>query len=246
MPYVSFYLNIIPGTKWVAANIHQFSQYGDLRKNASLRSEAKVGSNMVSQPARTALSPIWTFHRGGSGTVANTKINNGMYVRLLKASQLQLLKIWADLFNKCVTVGNILNSWRQLTIELLCMGKEAQTIQGIALEYCTFKVFTRLSRNTEQCTRVAPVRHLVWVQIWKIDNPHIGKPAHWHHSSIRTMSKDSTNFSIIIITRGWNNRPLSGRSVKWTLFPPPTMQIKKKLKHTWFSLTVRKCSTCWA
>jgi hypothetical protein len=30
---------------------------------------------------------------------------------------------------------------------------------------------------------------------------------------------------IIIITRGWHNRPLSGRSVKWTLIPPPTMQI---------------------
>jgi hypothetical protein len=26
----------------------------------------------------------------------------------------------------------------------------------------------------------------------------------------------------------WHNRPLSGRSVEWTLIPPPTMQIKKK------------------
>jgi hypothetical protein len=39
----------------------------------------------------------------------------------------------------------------------------------------------------------------------------------------------STDFSIIITTRGWHNRPLSGRSVEWTLIPPPTMQIKKKL-----------------
>jgi hypothetical protein len=40
----------------------------------------------------------------------------------------------------------------------------------------------------------------------------------------------STDFSIIIITRGWYNRPLSGRSVEWTLIPPPTMLIKKKIK----------------
>jgi hypothetical protein len=26
----------------------------------------------------------------------------------------------------------------------------------------------------------------------------------------------STNFSIIIITRGWHNRPMGGRSAEWT------------------------------
>jgi hypothetical protein len=31
----------------------------------------------------------------------------------------------------------------------------------------------------------------------------------------------STNFSIIIITQGWHNRPISGRSANWT--PPPTI-----------------------
>jgi hypothetical protein len=31
----------------------------------------------------------------------------------------------------------------------------------------------------------------------------------------------STDFSIIIISRGWHNRPLSGCSVEWTLVPPP-------------------------
>jgi hypothetical protein len=36
----------------------------------------------------------------------------------------------------------------------------------------------------------------------------------------------STDFSIIIITRGWHSRPLSGRSVEWTLIPPPTMEKK--------------------
>jgi hypothetical protein len=38
-------------------------------------------------------------------------------------------------------------------------------------------------------------------------------------------AKHSTDFSIIIITRGWHNRPLSGRSVEWTLISPPAMQI---------------------
>jgi hypothetical protein len=27
---------------------------------------------------------------------------------------------------------------------------------------------------------------------------------------------DSTNFSIIVITRGWHNRPIDGRSAEWT------------------------------
>jgi hypothetical protein len=33
----------------------------------------------------------------------------------------------------------------------------------------------------------------------------------------------STNFSIIIITRGWQNRPISGRSAEWTQldYTPP-------------------------
>jgi hypothetical protein len=29
-------------------------------------------------------------------------------------------------------------------------------------------------------------------------------------------ANNSTNFSIIIITRGWHNRPISGRSAEWT------------------------------
>jgi hypothetical protein len=28
--------------------------------------------------------------------------------------------------------------------------------------------------------------------------------------------QSSTNFSIIIITRGWHNRPIGGRSAEWT------------------------------
>jgi hypothetical protein len=31
----------------------------------------------------------------------------------------------------------------------------------------------------------------------------------------------STNFSIIVITRGWHNRPISGLSAKWTQLTPP-------------------------
>jgi hypothetical protein len=38
----------------------------------------------------------------------------------------------------------------------------------------------------------------------------------------------STNFSIIIITQGWHNRPISGRSAEWTqLDSTPTVPIKK-------------------
>jgi hypothetical protein len=38
----------------------------------------------------------------------------------------------------------------------------------------------------------------------------------------------STNFSIIIIARGWHNTPISGRSTEWTqLIPPPLYQFKK-------------------
>jgi hypothetical protein len=38
----------------------------------------------------------------------------------------------------------------------------------------------------------------------------------------------STNFSIIIITRGWHNRPAGGRSAEWTqLDTTPTIQIKR-------------------
>jgi hypothetical protein len=43
------------------------------------------------------------------------------------------------------------------------------------------------------------------------------------------LSNHSTNFSIIIITRGWHNRPIGARSAEWTqLDSTPTIQIKKK------------------
>jgi hypothetical protein len=41
----------------------------------------------------------------------------------------------------------------------------------------------------------------------------------------------STNFSIIIITRGWHNKPIGGRSAEWTQFdskPPYYTNLKKK------------------
>jgi hypothetical protein len=54
---------------------------------------------------------------------------------------------------------------------------------------------------------------------------------HWGRFSPSTSvspANHSTDFSIIIITWGWHSRPFSGRSVEWTLIPPPTIQIKKK------------------
>jgi hypothetical protein len=57
---------------------------------------------------------------------------------------------------------------------------------------------------------------------------------HWGRFSPSTSvspANYSTNFSIMIITRGWHNRPLSGRSAEWTLIPPPNMQIKKNKSY---------------
>jgi hypothetical protein len=42
---------------------------------------------------------------------------------------------------------------------------------------------------------------------------------HWRRFSLSTSvspANHSTNFSIIIITRGWHNRPIGGRSAEWT------------------------------
>jgi hypothetical protein len=43
---------------------------------------------------------------------------------------------------------------------------------------------------------------------------------HWGRfspsTSVSPANHHSTNFSIIIITRGWHNRPFSGRSAEWT------------------------------
>jgi hypothetical protein len=41
----------------------------------------------------------------------------------------------------------------------------------------------------------------------------------------------STNFSIIMITQGWHNRPINGHSDEWTqLDSTPHPQLKKILK----------------
>jgi hypothetical protein len=56
---------------------------------------------------------------------------------------------------------------------------------------------------------------------------------HWDRFSSGTSvspANHSTNFSIITITRGWHNRPLSGRSAEWNKMysTPHTIPIKKK------------------
>jgi hypothetical protein len=55
---------------------------------------------------------------------------------------------------------------------------------------------------------------------------------HWGRfspsTSVSPANLHSTKFSIIIITRGWHSRPISGRSTEWAqLTPPPTIEIKK-------------------
>jgi hypothetical protein len=43
---------------------------------------------------------------------------------------------------------------------------------------------------------------------------------HWDsfspNTSVSPANHHLTNFSIIIITRGWHNRPIGGRSAEWT------------------------------
>jgi hypothetical protein len=38
----------------------------------------------------------------------------------------------------------------------------------------------------------------------------------------------STNFSIVIITRRWQNRPISGRSAEWTQLDSTSQYTSKK------------------
>jgi hypothetical protein len=57
---------------------------------------------------------------------------------------------------------------------------------------------------------------------------------HWGRfppsTSVSPANHHSTNFSIIIITRGWHNRPTGGRSAEWTqLDSNPHYTNKKKV-----------------
>jgi hypothetical protein len=67
---------------------------------------------------------------------------------------------------------------------------------------------------------------------------------HWDrfspNTSVSPATHHSTNFSIIIINRGGNNRPICGRSDQWIQLdstPPPTTSIKKnpilQMTHHW-------------
>jgi hypothetical protein len=56
----------------------------------------------------------------------------------------------------------------------------------------------------------------------------------WHCSRFSpstsvSPANHSTNLSIIIITRGWHNRPISSRSAEWTQTPPSTMVLTEIL-----------------
>jgi hypothetical protein len=55
-------------------------------------------------------------------------------------------------------------------------------------------------------------------------------------TSLSPANHYSTNFSIIIITRGWHNMPVGGRSVKWTqLDSTPRYTNLKKFKKEHFT-----------
>jgi hypothetical protein len=68
-----------------------------------------------------------------------------------------------------------------------------------------------------------------------VDNVALGQVS---TSTSVSPANDSTNFSIIIITRGWHNRPLVAAlpsRPKWS--SPPTIPIKKKLYYLFKELT---------
>jgi hypothetical protein len=59
---------------------------------------------------------------------------------------------------------------------------------------------------------------------------------HWGRispsTSVSPANRHSINFSIIIITRGWHNRPIGGCSAEWTqLDSTPLYQLKKIKFH---------------
>jgi hypothetical protein len=61
---------------------------------------------------------------------------------------------------------------------------------------------------------------------------------HWGRispSTLVSLANHSTNFSIIIITRGGHNRPISGRSAKWTQLDSTPHYTNKKTGTRWRS-----------
>jgi hypothetical protein len=69
-----------------------------------------------------------------------------------------------------------------------------------------------------------PGRHVGFV----VDKAALGR---FSPSTSVSPANHSTNYSIIIITRGWNDRPISGRSAELTLGAIPNIPIKKKTNH---------------
>jgi hypothetical protein len=60
---------------------------------------------------------------------------------------------------------------------------------------------------------------------------------HWRRFSPSTSvspANHSTNFSIIIITRGWQNMPISGRSAKWTQSDSTSHYTNEKKNEKFF------------
>jgi hypothetical protein len=62
-------------------------------------------------------------------------------------------------------------------------------------------------------------------------------------TSVSPSNLHSTKFSIIIITRGWYNRPFSGRRAEWTQFGlhPPLCELKNIGMHCLRSLGRSDC-----
>jgi hypothetical protein len=97
-----------------------------------------------------------------------------------------------------------------------------------------------LSRNSSRAVAQAVSRWLPTTAVRFASGHHVGfvvdKAAHWGRFSPSTSvspANHSTNFFLIIITRGWNNRSIGGRrqsGPSWT--PPQLYKLKNNYSYT--------------
>jgi hypothetical protein len=122
-------------------------------------------------------------------------------------------EIWA----RGVTAPRIPNIDAELKFSSLCSSR-SNSGKGLT-------VAQAVSRWLPTAAARVRVRAGMWGLCWT--------KRHWGRfspsTSVFPANHHSTNFSIIIITRGWQNRPIGGRSAEWPQFGlhTPLYQLKK-------------------
>jgi hypothetical protein len=100
------------------------------------------------------------------------------------------------------------------------------------------RIVLRLGRAVAQAVSrwlpIAAARARVWVGMWGLwwTKQHRGR---FSPSTSVSPANHSTNFSIIIITQGWRNRPIGGRSAEWTQLDSTPHYTNYKTS-TWFGI----------